>query len=95
MKFTSLASIALLAAAGADARNCKPNLNYCGSTLLSIGDYRGQIQQAMVAAGHDPDTYPNEYLFRCVGGSEGLISVLYSCNRGCQDNGNDKSDTCK
>ncbi|KAK6834318.1 hypothetical protein PG990_000861 [Apiospora arundinis] len=95
MKFNCLASIALLAAVGAEARNCKAGLNYCGSTLLSIGDYRGQIQQAMVAAGHDPNTYPNEYLFSCVGGSEGLISVLNNCDRGCQDNGKDKSDTCK
>lgn len=61
----------------------------------AAGDYRGQIQQAFIAAGKDPYTEPRDWRFDCLGGSDGLIKVLGYCSRGCRDNGKDKNDTCK
>lgn len=40
MKTTFFTITALSLAMGVLARNCTPNLNYCGSTLLSIGTQR-------------------------------------------------------
>ena len=95
MKITSIAAFALAVAMGAEADNCKKGLNYCGSSLLKKGDYRGQIQQAFIAAGKDAKTEPRDWRFHCIGGKEGLIKVLNYCTRGCKDNGSDVSDTCK
>lgn len=37
MKLSSLGPVVLLLAAGAEARNCKQGLQYCGTTLTNIG----------------------------------------------------------
>ena len=94
MKFSSIAILVLTAALGAEADNCQAGLKYCGHTLLRKGDYRGQIQQSFAAIGRDPFTKPDDWLFDCLGGSEGLIKVIGRCERGCIDKGAGKSDVC-
>ncbi|KAJ1325290.1 hypothetical protein MN608_10002 [Microdochium nivale] len=94
MKFSHIAAFVLTAAMGAEADNCTAGLKYCGSSLLKKGDYRGQIQQAFIAAGRDAFTKPDDWRFDCIGGSEGLIRLIGRCERGCKDNGTGKSDTC-
>ncbi|KAG5985574.1 hypothetical protein E4U54_005948 [Claviceps lovelessii] len=77
------------------ARNCKPGLNYCGHTLIGIGNYRGQIAQALSAAGQSGnDVNVNHSLFHCEGGPEGVIRFIDFCRYNCVDNGSGRSDYC-
>ncbi|KAF3017070.1 hypothetical protein E8E14_006212 [Neopestalotiopsis sp. 37M] len=76
------------------ARNCTPGLNYCGSTLLDIGDYQPQIDQALADAGEGNDNHARDYLFHCAGGDNGVIEFLQRCEHGCKDAGGGVSDRC-
>ncbi|KAI8721607.1 hypothetical protein NCS52_00302600 [Fusarium sp. LHS14.1] len=85
---------AALASLG-EARNCKAGISYCGSTLLNIGDYTNQINQALKAAKQPSDfTRAQNSLFYCEGGKHGNIRYTKLCTGGCKDHGNGKSDTC-
>ena len=94
MKVSSVTTFILTTAMGVAADNCKVGLNYCGSTLLKIGNYRGQIQQAFIASGMSWRTDPDDWIFQCIGGPEGLIKVAQDCPTGCVDRGENQSDTC-
>ncbi|EHK20907.1 uncharacterized protein TRIVIDRAFT_139640, partial [Trichoderma virens Gv29-8] len=79
----------------ATARNCKKNLDYCGSTLLDIGNYEGQIISALGSAGKPTDNnWRRKSLFYCAGGPNGEIQWTEYCGERCVDAGKDKSDYC-
>ncbi|KAK1770395.1 hypothetical protein QBC33DRAFT_566834 [Phialemonium atrogriseum] len=92
MKSFAITSVLLFLAGGAMARNCTPGLNYCGSTLNNIGNYQGQIDQALHDAGRANGG--SDDLFHCVGGDSGVIDWIGYCPNGCRDNGKDVSDSC-
>ncbi|KAL7948585.1 hypothetical protein V8C42DRAFT_342607 [Trichoderma barbatum] len=90
----SLAALATLVPS-AMARNCKKNLDYCGATLLDIGDYYAQIVSALAAAGKPTDdNWRRKSLFYCAGGPNGEIQFLQFCGERCIDAGQGKSDRC-
>ncbi|MCJ1408738.1 hypothetical protein MMC19_002814 [Ptychographa xylographoides] len=79
------------------ADNCHAGLQYCGSTLLSIGKYQGQIDQSyydVVAEGFEAPDNGKNILFGCSGGRSGVIKYFKTCTTGCHDAGTDKSDYC-
>ncbi|KAF8164266.1 hypothetical protein K438DRAFT_1417842, partial [Mycena galopus ATCC 62051] len=76
------------------ARNCTPNLDYCGRDLLGIGKYQPQIDQALHDAGAGEANGGADDLFHCVGGANGVITFLKYCDNGCRTNGKGVSDVC-
>jgi hypothetical protein len=78
----------------------KRNKNQSGSLNIYVltdqsrctGNYGGQIDQAMYAAGK-PFVDASKTLFYCVGGDNGVIAYVNTCGV-CQDNGADRSDKC-
>ncbi|KAJ4153575.1 hypothetical protein LMH87_010058 [Akanthomyces muscarius] len=91
--------LAMMAAAAplAEARNCNKGLLYCGNTLLAIGNYRAQIDDAVAKAGirrFKGDDLTTDSLFKCLGGSNGDIEYTNFCRRGCQNGGSGKNDFC-
>ncbi|KAJ7044304.1 hypothetical protein C8F04DRAFT_1070136 [Mycena alexandri] len=70
MKSTTFAALLVLAT-GAIARNCTPDLDYCGRTLLEIGNYQPQIDQALHDAGVGEANGGADDLFHCSGGPNG------------------------
>ncbi|MCJ1286466.1 hypothetical protein MMC26_005811 [Xylographa opegraphella] len=79
------------------ASNCKPGLQYCGSTLLSVGNYQGQIDQCyydVVGEGYEAPNGGKNMLFGCEGGRSGVIKYFKTCAAGCHDAGSGKSDYC-
>ncbi|KAF7366135.1 hypothetical protein MVEN_00490400 [Mycena venus] len=93
MKSTTLAALLVLTT-GAIARNCTPNLDYCGRTLLEIGNYQPQIDQAFHDAGAGEADGGADDLFQCVGGANGVITFLEFCVNGCRTNSGGVSDAC-
>ncbi|KAJ6459270.1 hypothetical protein C8R45DRAFT_879847 [Mycena sanguinolenta] len=84
----SLAGIAL-------ADNCTPGLDYCGYSLISKGNYQGQIDQALLCAGVSEEDSGHSALFACLGGPSGLVTYRRSCEVGrCIDGGSGLSDHC-
>ncbi|KAJ6585994.1 hypothetical protein B0H19DRAFT_1060168 [Mycena capillaripes] len=81
---TVLLGSVLVLVTGTAARNCTPGLNYCGRTLLEIGKYQPQIDQALADAGQGEADGGADDLFSCVGGSNGVISFIQFCNNGCK-----------
>jgi hypothetical protein len=69
--------------------NCRVGLYYCGSTLMTLGDYAAQIAQA---GRSDDRSVTNNMIFYCVGGPDGTISEEAACSNGCKNNG--EGDTC-
>ncbi|KAH7120018.1 hypothetical protein B0J11DRAFT_73539 [Dendryphion nanum] len=94
MKAFTLTAIIAMLATTVVADNCKTGLNYCGSTLLRVGNYRDQISQALAVAGH-PNWSGDNVLFECLGGSGGAIRFIGGCGGGCADAGSGKSDFCR
>ncbi|KAL1985853.1 hypothetical protein VTN96DRAFT_7345 [Rasamsonia emersonii] len=92
--FTIATTTTIILAIGAMARNCTPGLNYCGSTLLDIGHYQSQIDQAIADAGVPEVDNGRESLFHCIGGDNGVIKYLGDCPNGCHDAGAGNSDYC-
>ncbi|KAJ7471624.1 hypothetical protein B0H11DRAFT_2237182 [Mycena galericulata] len=89
-----LAGIACFATI-AHASNCNPGLTYCGSSLISKGNYQGQIDQALFCAGVVEVDSGHSSLFFCEGGDEGVISYVGQCAVGkCVDGGSGVSDHC-
>ncbi|KAJ7506150.1 hypothetical protein B0H11DRAFT_2220065 [Mycena galericulata] len=88
--FTSL----LVLVTGAAARNCTPGLNYCGRTLLEIGKYQPQIDQALADAYQSESDGGADDLFSCVGGPNGVISFIKFCDNGCDTKPAGVSDVC-
>ena len=84
-----------LASNGVLARNCTPGLNYCGRSLLNIGKYQPQIDQALADAGAGEANGGADDLFYCVGGTNGVIRYVRYCSNGCHDAGSGASDYCK
>ncbi|KAJ6477969.1 hypothetical protein DFH09DRAFT_951921, partial [Mycena vulgaris] len=82
-------------ATGAIARNCTPNLDYCGRTLLEIGKYQPQIDQALADAGQGEANGGSDDLFHCIGGDNGVIGFIKFCSNGCRTNPTGVSDTCR
>ncbi|KIM41489.1 hypothetical protein M413DRAFT_27828 [Hebeloma cylindrosporum] len=77
------------------ARNCTPGLRYCGSTLLDIGNYQGQIDQALADAGVQEVDNGKSALFFCQGGDNGVIQFIRECTVGqCVDAGTGNDDHC-
>jgi hypothetical protein len=72
-----------------DAGNCHKDLNYCGSTLMTIRDYTAEMQ----AAAHE-DSDSSQKLFKCTCDKTGAIKFIQNCDNGCTDNGPGNSDTC-
>ncbi|RDA85093.1 hypothetical protein CP532_3132 [Ophiocordyceps camponoti-leonardi (nom. inval.)] len=84
------------------ARNCTPDLNYCGSSLQSIAqanNYDQQIREQLVSNGHivNEETMQNS-LFFCKGGPHGEIVLRKICNVGlldqCNNMGLGRDDRC-
>ncbi|KAI8817220.1 uncharacterized protein EV422DRAFT_570838 [Fimicolochytrium jonesii] len=83
-----LAVVALVCVSGqVEARNCKRNKVYCGSTLRSIAT-GNNYDPVMEATGH---TDGND-LFYCTD-YDGNIKWIQYCQGGCRDN-DWKDDTC-
>lgn len=60
-----------------------------------VGRYNDQMTQAVADAGKPTDDYTkHNSLFRCDGGSSGLIKYMEFCDHGCSNNGHGKNDTC-
>ncbi|KAJ7307701.1 hypothetical protein DFH08DRAFT_720132 [Mycena albidolilacea] len=93
MKSTTFAALLVLAT-GAIARNCIPHLDYCGRTLLEIGNYQPQIDQALHDAGAGEANGGADDRFHCVGGAKGVITFLGFCTNGCRTNPTGVSDVC-
>ncbi|KAM0417065.1 hypothetical protein ACHAPT_012903 [Fusarium lateritium] len=98
----SLAVVAGFASFGA-ARNCAPNLYYCGSSLLDIGltfyqsNYYDDIENALTATKQNicaDRKHVKNSLFYCVPGANGAIKYKGYCSKGCKNMGIGKSDIC-
>ncbi|KAF7364923.1 Maltose permease [Mycena venus] len=93
MKFTAII-IALASATYTMAGNCDRGLSYCGRSLLHVGKYAPQTEEAVQKAGTNP-AHMLDTLFYCVGGKNGDIEVIKDCGSGrCADSGPGKSDIC-
>lgn len=58
---------------------------------LATGKYQPQIDQSL----HDANVADNgNALFFCVGGANGVITYIGTCQQGCHDAGPKKSDYC-
>ncbi|KFY21536.1 hypothetical protein V493_07329 [Pseudogymnoascus sp. VKM F-4281 (FW-2241)] len=94
MQFPLIATVLAVLATGAIAENCTPGLNYCGKTLLAVGKYQPQIDQAVYGAGKQLLNYGKGDLFYCVGGDNGVIRWKAHCGKGCVDGGRGDNDYC-
>ncbi|KAJ7261113.1 hypothetical protein C8J57DRAFT_1719866 [Mycena rebaudengoi] len=93
MKFTAIL-VALGSASFVVAKNCTPGLQYCGRTLLCIGNYIEQMDAAVKKAKIDPNHVLDTLYYR-VGGTNGDIRVIKDCGAGaCIDGGEGNSDRC-
>ncbi|KAJ6779275.1 hypothetical protein DFH09DRAFT_1180073 [Mycena vulgaris] len=92
MKSTTIATLLVLAT-GTIARNCTPDLDYCGRTLIDIGKYQDSIDQALADTGQGNANGGSDDLFHCTG-DNGLIAFIEYCSNGCHDNGAGVSDAC-
>ncbi|KAL6901480.1 hypothetical protein GGI43DRAFT_403139 [Trichoderma evansii] len=89
-----LAILATLSSFAA-ANNCKVNLDYCGATLLRVGNYGEQIRGALQASGQPTDgAHIERSLFFCAGGPNGEIEFLSFCGNRCVDGGAGHDDYC-
>ncbi|OBT72001.1 hypothetical protein VF21_08589 [Pseudogymnoascus sp. 05NY08] len=94
MKFTLVATVLAMFATSAIADNCTPGLNYCGKTLMAVGKYQAQIDQAVYDRGQQLLNNGLGDLFHCVGGDNGVIQWISHCCNGCVDAGRGHSDYC-
>ncbi|KAJ1325993.1 hypothetical protein MN608_09194 [Microdochium nivale] len=84
--------------AGTNALACKNGLTYCGHTLENMG---WSINDVIRQAKNAPEMSHAQYrqsLFNCKDKWWWTDADLYfasQCDRGCQDNGDGKSDQCK
>ncbi|WAO96135.1 Hypothetical protein NCS54_01379700 [Fusarium falciforme] len=88
------AVVACFASFGA-ARNCTPDLYYCGSSLLDIGNYNDYIEDTLAATkqGICADRrHVKNSLFYCAPGTNGDIKYKDYCSKGYKNMGVDKSD---
>ncbi|KAH9988516.1 hypothetical protein F4779DRAFT_272948 [Xylariaceae sp. FL0662B] len=90
----SILAAPLLFASAIIARNCDKNKLYCGRTLLDIGHYQSQIDDAIEKAGQTVKNNGRDDLFRCLGGSDGDIIWKEYCDHGCHDAGHGNNDYC-
>ncbi|KAK4206871.1 hypothetical protein QBC37DRAFT_434300 [Rhypophila decipiens] len=92
----AIAVLATVAPALVAADNCNPAFNYCGKTLLGMGNYRPQIVEALKAAGKaDTEWNITNTLFDCLpDNNKGNIRVLRVCSVYCSDQGKGVSDKC-
>lgn len=60
----------------------------------SLGNYGAQIEQVVWAGRYGAED-PKNFLFNCVGGSNGVIHVIGKCGAGCKRNGSSEDDVCK
>ncbi|KAI0468902.1 hypothetical protein F4859DRAFT_516649 [Xylaria cf. heliscus] len=88
------ATIVLLATAGsAVAKSCKKNGLYCGQSLINRGNYNDHIIQVLETAGQPTDTaHILNSRFSC--GSNGDITFLQFCAKGCSGVGSTDDDYC-
>ncbi|KAI0890741.1 uncharacterized protein GGS22DRAFT_184087 [Annulohypoxylon maeteangense] len=90
-----LITIALSAALSgiATARNCGVGYYYCGSNLLSKGDYYADIIGALEDAEEPTDEdHVENSLFLCKGPDD--VPFVEYCEDGCDNEGAGSSDTC-
>ncbi|KAK3214637.1 hypothetical protein GRF29_19g855218 [Pseudopithomyces chartarum] len=80
----------------AAARICSYGYNYCGSTLLNIGNYENDIKGALNAKKQPTDGDHILYsLFNCNGLISGSIQFLQYCGVGnCTNAGSGNDDHC-
>jgi len=69
--------------------NCRDGLYYCGSTLITMGDYAARIAKA---GRSDDPSVTNSMIFYCVGGPDGTILEESTCPNGCIQDAD--GDTC-
>ncbi|TQW01238.1 hypothetical protein V2A60_002242 [Cordyceps javanica] len=95
MKFTTIAAAIVAVAPVAFADNCKGGLNYCGQTLLNVGNYHDQIIQALREANEPTsDDWVRRSLFYCTGFQGGDIKFAQACGAHCTDGGAGNNDYC-
>ncbi|OBT65214.1 hypothetical protein VE03_04687 [Pseudogymnoascus sp. 23342-1-I1] len=94
MQLQFIAAALAVFTTGAIAGNCTPGLYYCGRTLMTVGKYQPQIDQAIYDAGKQLLDNGNEDLFYCIGNDNGLIKWSAYCSAGCFNAGHGKSDYC-
>lgn len=61
----------------------------------TTGKYAAQIDQALRDAGYKAGTDGDNFLFNCVGGPNGDISIIQNCILGCHGAGSGNSDYCQ
>ncbi|THV49923.1 hypothetical protein BGAL_0173g00190 [Botrytis galanthina] len=90
MQFATLTIVVSALATTVFADNCITGFRYCGSDLISKGDYKYTIQQTLVANGinANDDHNINEGLFNCL--ADGWISYVQVCSPKCNWLGNGK-----
>jgi hypothetical protein len=109
--FTTTAIVFGLFAITALGDNCKPQLQYCGSTLLDVGatppltpltrhaePFAGDYKDQIEQALRDSNSGivdATNARFVCLGGDAGLIGFIEYCSDGCVDHGSGNSDECK
>ncbi|TFK32964.1 hypothetical protein BDQ12DRAFT_728173 [Crucibulum laeve] len=76
------------------AANCNKGLDYCGSSLISKGNYAHQILQLFYDIGEKNESY-DDVLFTCEGTSAGWIKFVKRCPRSCINGGAGKNDFCQ
>ncbi|KAF2680812.1 hypothetical protein K458DRAFT_457917 [Lentithecium fluviatile CBS 122367] len=76
-------------------RICTISYNYCGSDLLNIGNYKGDITKALSVAGQPTDAaHIQDSLFNCYG-ALGQIQFIQFCGSGkCINAGSGSDDYC-
>ncbi|TGO23483.1 hypothetical protein BPAE_0130g00010 [Botrytis paeoniae] len=83
MHFSTLVTLTLsVFSARAIADNCFKGYKYCGTDLLSVGNYHDNIVQALKSADlpYD-DKHIYHTLFPCV--EDGLLGKPVYCEKGC------------
>lgn len=58
------------------------------------GNYPPQIDQCLFDNGVNDENGGTNYLFYCVGGSNGVILFMGNCANGCHDAGGGNNDYC-
>ncbi|PGH35177.1 hypothetical protein GX50_01989 [[Emmonsia] crescens] len=79
---TILFPVALAMVGTSVAKNCKPGLKYCDSSLLKTGNYEKTVQNAMRASGVNLDNR-SKVLFQCLE-HNGAIDLYAVCPNACQ-----------
>ncbi|KAF5872308.1 uncharacterized protein Bfra_005665 [Botrytis fragariae] len=96
MHFSTLVTLTLsVFSARAIADNCYNHFDYCGTSLLGIGNYHDTMVQALHSEGlkYDDDSI-NRSVFTCV--EDGLLASPRYCEHRCwvAATGSQMNDTC-